>query len=421
MANVRPVKVIFLTFHFPLPEEPGAFRPWVEAQLLRDIGCQVTVITSCIQYLTGEDIREGSKWCEEQWRDGIRILRVWAPKSYRRHLRSRLINYAVFGVGGLVAGLRHGGKADIVFTGTDPVSAGPAAFLLSRLRRARLILDERDLYPETAIALGVLKEGWFSRFVFSLQEFWRHRADGILVATPGIARTLRGYGHPSGKIDVIMNADPFIDSNGDTADRHDEDLRKIVGRRFVVAYAGGLGLANDIGTLIEAADLLRDEDDIGFAIIGEGERRIAYGERCRDLGLKGIHMLRARPRNTARRMLRSADVCIHLYSPDKLFQGALASKVFDYLAVGKPIVFAGSGDTADLLERAGAAIVVPSADAPAVALAIRKLHEDPDLCRRLGAAGKQWYQDNVSLTAVRDTVRRVFDLGQPITVQSTGL
>lgn len=400
--------VLFLTYHFPEPEQPGAFRPWVEARLLRDMGYEVTVITSATHYMTGKDLRSSRRWCEERYRDGIRVLWVWAPGAHRRTMWGRLANYIAYGIGALVAGLFYARRPDIVFAGTDPVTVGPAAYLLSRAHHADLVLDERDLYPETAIALGVLRKGFLSRAIFRLQELWRRRARGILAATPGIARALESYGHAPSNIRVMLNADPFLQSKRTAPPETGCDLPALLDRPFAVAYAGGLGQSDDLQTLLNAAELLRYENKIGIAIIGEGERRPSYEAFCRVRGLSGVRFLGAKPRNETRALLASADVCVCLYCADTLFNGTIASKIFDYLALGKPVVFAGSGDTAALLKDAGAAIVVPSGDAEAVAAAIRKLHANPDLEMLLGATGRAWYGANVSPAAAMRTLRQIF-------------
>ena len=88
--------ILYITYHLPMDEEPGAFRPWVEARLLRDSGYQVTVITSAVQYMTEKLIGPGSSWCRHEVRDGIRILRVWTISDYRRSFFRRLLNYSIF-------------------------------------------------------------------------------------------------------------------------------------------------------------------------------------------------------------------------------------------------------------------------------------------------------------------------------------
>jgi hypothetical protein len=89
---MRRPHILFLTYHLPLNHEPGAFRPWMEARLLARAGFQVTVVTSRVRYMTGEDIRPSPGWCTEEWRQGIRILRTWGLGRHRRSLKRHVWN-----------------------------------------------------------------------------------------------------------------------------------------------------------------------------------------------------------------------------------------------------------------------------------------------------------------------------------------
>ncbi|HDD35645.1 MAG TPA: hypothetical protein ENF30_02465, partial [Candidatus Desulfofervidus auxilii] len=204
--SFKPKHVLFLTYHLPLENEPGAFRPWMEARLLKRAGYKVTVITCGVQYMTGEDIRPYKAWCTEEIVEGIRILRTWAPKHHRQSLFRRIFNYTSYAILAGLASILKVRKVDRVFAGTDPIFMMPIVYLISLIKRAPMVLDERDLYPETAIALGIMKPGIFSKFLFKLQQFFRKQAVGILTATPGIKRRLIDYGVSPQKIFLLYNA-----------------------------------------------------------------------------------------------------------------------------------------------------------------------------------------------------------------------
>lgn len=411
VVNPKPPRrrVLFLTFHLPLPEEPGAFRPWTEAKLLRDLGCEVTVVTSAIQYMTGRDLRQGRHgWSVEEEREGIRILRVWGLRDYRRGLLRRLIHSGLYATLAVGSALFRVGGVDQVFAGTDPLFVPPAAYLIARLKRSELLLDERDLYPETAIALGVLKPGFLARMIHVMLHGLRRRAPRLLAATPGIRQRLIEQGHPPDKIRVLLNADVYLEgaeAGAGSPDRARAELEAHApeGSRVLVLYAGGLGRANDVTTLLEASRWLREDPEIGVLIVGEGERRGAYERRVVEQGLR-VRLLGAYPRTEARALIAASDLCILLYPTDTFFQGTLASKIFDYLAMGKPVVFAGSGDTATLLEESGAGVVVPAGDARAVAQAITRLARNPAERRRMEASGNDWWRQNGSVHQARETL-----------------
>lgn len=406
------MRVLFITFHLPLNHEPGAFRPWVEARLMRDLGCQVTVITSAIQYMTGEDLRGGERgWCTEEHREGVRILRVWGLRNYRISLWRRLLHYLIYAGLACIAGIVRAGRAERVFVGTDPVVITPVARLIAFLKGARLVLDERDLYPETALALGVLKPSVVAGLVSAWQKSLRKCARRILAATPGIRTRLLELDVPAEQMRVLYNADAYLDPK----DGGQADARQFLQRYapkdtpFIVAYAGGMGRANDVDTLLAAAELLRGERDIGFVLAGDGERRPEYQQRIRESGLNAV-MTGPLPRNQARQIIWGACACAHMYPQQPLFAGALASKILDYLALGKPVVFCGEGDTVEVLTTAGAGICCPSGDARKMAEAFRWLRDNPEGRGRMSRAGQHWFSENVGREAASATMAWALEL-----------
>ena len=403
-----PPHVLFLTYHLPLEGEPGAFRPWMEARLLAEVGLRVTVVTSGVQYMTGRDIRGGRGWCVEEEREGIRILRVWAPADYRRSIFRRILNYGGFTFLAGLAALVRVGPADRLFVGTDPIVLMPAAYLLSLVKRAKLVLDERDLYPETALALGVIKEGLITRTAFWLQQFFRRRALGILTATPGIARRLIGYGHDPDKVRLLYNGDVYLREAEEV--KPPLDLRQASGRRFLAGYVGGLGRANDVATLLRAAVHLRDLEDVGVIVVGAGDRREALEKYAVENGLTNVFFHGPFPRREARSLISQLDVCVQPLLGDDHFNDTLTSKTFDYLGLGKPMLFCGRGDTAEVLAASGGGVSLPSGDAAGLAALIRELKDDPARLAEMGRRGREWFETEVGPEKGRLIMRRVMGL-----------
>ena len=387
--SLKPKHVLFLTYHLPLENEPGAFRPWMEARLLKSSGHDVTVITSGVQYMTGEDIRPYKAWCTEEIIEGIRILRTWAPKYHRRSLFRRISNYFSYAILGGLAAILKVPKVDRIFAGTDPIFIMPIVYLISLIKHAPMVLDERDLYPETAIALGVMKPGMFAKFFFKLQQFFRKQAIAILAATPGIKRRLIDYGISPQKIFLLYNADAFLNNSLPSSGDSSLSLHKLINKKILVGYVGGLGKANDVLTLLKAAMRLKNFKQIGFIIVGSGEKREEYINFCKENNLDNVLFLSAVSRKEARNLIRQLDICLHLYPKRKLFKGALASKTFDYLALGKPMIFCGSGDTAELLQKSGGGIAISPEDHRALAEAIKLLVENPSLRKKMGESARQ--------------------------------
>lgn len=398
-------RVLFLSYHLPLGHEPGAFRPWMEARLLAQAGFRVTVVTSGVQYMTGRDIRPYRAWCTEEWKDGVRILRTWGPQDYRTSRWKRLSHYVSFATLAGLAALLKVGKVDRVFAGTDPLIMMPVVWLAAVVKKAPLIRDERDLYPETAIALGVIREGAFSRFWFNLQQFFRRQALNILAATPGIRDEIIAYGVPEAKVHLLYNADVFLDR--DFCPNRFNTLREEMDRKFLAGYAGGLGSANDVFTLVRAAKFLIKNEEVGIVIAGEGENRAAYMEYCRLHRLDNVFFLGALARGEARNFLREMDVCIQPLHPQRHFSHTLTSKTFDYHGLGKPMVFCGQGDTVQLLAESGGGIAVPSGDAAALAQAIERLWQDEPLRKTIGKSARAWFETHISADRACSLMKRI--------------
>ncbi len=380
-----------------MDDEPGAFRPWVEARLLAEAGFEVTVITSAVQYMTGTMIGSGSGWCRDEIRDGIRILRVWTITDYRRSIARRILNYLIFALlAALAALIKVRSRVHSIFAATDPIFFMPFLLIVSAIKRAPIILDERDLFPDTAIAVGIVKEGWLTWLVFTMQQFLRHRAISLLAATPGIRRRLIGYGHDPARIHVLLNADPYL-----SLSQMPPVPQKVAQYRLqfssLACYAGGFGHVNDVGTIIRAAAELRLRDDLGFLIVGGGERLDEYVNLARELDVRNIEFLGALPRTTTRAILAQCDVCLQALPSDPFFGGTLTSKTFDYFGVGAAVVFAGEGDTADLLRESGAGIVVPAQNAKEMAAAVVQLVEDNALRNRMARAAITWFTSHITL------------------------
>ena len=396
--------VLFLTYHLPMGSEPGAFRPWMEARLLAQAGFRVTVITSGVQYMTGEDIRLQRGWCTEEWVEDIRILRTWAPSDYRRRLWKRLINYFCFTLLSALASFLRVGKIDRLLAGTEPIFMAPMVYLVSHLKRVSVVLDERDLFPEAAIDFKIIKEGVLSRLWLAMLQLLRSRALAILAATPGIKAKLIAYGCPESKVFLLYNADPFLEE--DLGVQNVMSLREMTGKKFLVGYTGGLGRTNDVATLLKAGKRIIDLHHVGIIIIGAGERSDFYKEYCQRHGLHNVFLLGAAPRSETRQFLGQMDVCVQPLPAQPYSDLTLTSKTFDYHGLWKPMIFCGTGDTENLLRKSGGGITVPPEDDKALAEAIRWFSQNDSLRVTMGASARQWFEQKITTEAACTIIKK---------------
>jgi glycosyltransferase involved in cell wall biosynthesis len=360
--------------------------------------------------MTGEREGDGGLWSRD-WVDGVTVTRTYALDGYRESTIRRIASYVLYSVLALLIGL-SGSRPSVVLTGSGvPPFITASGWFLARARRSGFVIEDRELYPDAAIALGYID----SRAVLWLwrryHRFFRHRADRIIALTPGIERNLHDAGIDSDKVRLVTNAydEPTDEPISDPVP---EDLP--LDDRFVVLYTGGFGRSNDLTTLLEAARRLTDLEDLAFVFVGDGERKDEYLGICDRNGLDNCYFCPPVPKSQVHGYYERADVCVHLTLDGEIWRGMLANKVFDYLGSGCPMVFAGRGDTAELIEAASAGLVVPPENPDALAEAIRHLHDDPEVCAGMGERAARYVSEHYDReTLLDDLTETLMEAARP--------
>src|ERR1700676_4060661 len=268
------MRILLLTQYFP-PETGAAQQRLVDiARRLDSFGHEVSVLTSLPNYPTGR-IFEGyrARIFLEERQDGIRILRTWAYASPRLSFLRRLLNYFSFAFLATWFGLWRAGKQDVAVIESPPLFLGMAGVILTRLRRAPMILNVSDLWPESAVALGILRNRPIIRAATALENYIYRNSYAITGQSEGIVRDIRAR-VPDIRVELITNGvDPARFAL--SADKREEMRRHLgFGERCVVGYTGLHGLAQDLDTVLEAAQrLAKSNPEILFVFFGDGPER----------------------------------------------------------------------------------------------------------------------------------------------------
>jgi glycosyltransferase involved in cell wall biosynthesis len=173
------------------------------------------------------------------------------------------------------------------------------------------------------------------------------------------------------------------------------DFRKAhgLGGKFVVLYAGAHGMSNDLGVVLQAAALLRDQPEIAIVLLGDGKEKANLMTQAEEMGLENVLFLPPVPKIEMSSSLAAANACLAILKPVAMYKTVYPNKVFDYMAAGRPVVLAIDGVIREVVEGAGAGIAVPPGDATALAGAIRELAADPEKARRMGLAGRRCVEE----------------------------
>jgi glycosyltransferase involved in cell wall biosynthesis len=383
------VRTLVVTHYFP-PEigAPQArlselARYWTEA------GDDVTVLTGLPNHPTGIIPREyrGVRRRIETG-DGYRIVRTWLYATPNEGIAKKTLGHLSFMASSATLGAAPSGPADVVMVSSPTFFAIFSGWYLARRKRARLVIEVRDLWPAIFVELGVLTNPLIIRALEAVELAAYRAADAVVVVSEGFRDNLIDRGVPGDKVFTIRNG-VDLDRFTPSAEGIDVDeARTRLGARpdeTLVLYIGAHGISHGLTAIADAAAQLRDAN-VHLAFVGEGAAKAALEQRVDELGLTNVTLLPGVPRDEVAGILHAADICLVPLRDVPLFSTFIPSKIFEYFGAGKAVIGAVRGEPAEILREGGAVVVEPE-DVAAIADAIRALAADPDRRAAMGRAG----------------------------------
>ena len=388
---------------FATLDEPGGTRHHELARHLASLGHQVTVIASPVSYLTGKARSGRVAWFDRQDEQGVSIYRTYTYAALHRSFIHRVFSFLSFMFSSFWVGLsiRH---VDVVWGTSPPIFQGITAWSLARLKRVPFLFEVRDLWPAFAIQVGVLQHPLLIKASEWLESFLYRRADRLIVNSPGFIEHVRARG--ARVVEVISNgADPRMFNPQDDG----AAFRKLheLGGKYVVLYAGAHGLSNDLGIVLEAAQILRQRPEVVFVFLGDGKEKSALMSRAEEMGLPNVRFIASVPKLEMAQALAAADACIAILKPIPLYATVYPNKVFDYMAAGRPVLLAIDGVIREVVEQAQAGIPVQPGNAPALAEAILTLAYQPAVGRAMGLNGRSYIETHFDRVVLADKLARL--------------
>ena len=382
------MNVLLIHQAFASPNEGGGTRHYELAHHCIGKGHNFTIVASNLSYLSGKRTTKILSLCIEEILDGIRVLRAYTYPALHRTFIWRVISFFSYMFTSLLASTRSK-DIDLVMGTSPPIFQAVSAWVVSTLRRRPFLLEIRDLWPEFAVDMGVLKNPILIHSSRWLEGFLYARADHLLVNSPAYRDYLIGKGVPPAKVSLIPNGvDPAMfdpNSNG-------KHIRKELGLtdKFIVTYAGALGLANDIPTLLRAANRLRENDQVRFLLVGDGKERSQLEALTKRLDLPNVIFAGSRPKSEMSEILAASDACIAILQDIRMFCTTYPNKVFDYMAAGKPTILAIDGVIREVLQAAKGGIFVSPGDDIALAEAVAYLADNRKQAKAMGIAARNY-------------------------------
>jgi glycosyltransferase involved in cell wall biosynthesis len=378
------MRVLYVSQYFVSADQPGGVRHWQHTRALAAAGHDVSVVTSYVQHKEREipERYRGRRIVREE-EDGLTVYRTYATPGYGSDVRSRLANYGSFATWAGLAAMRAP-RPDVVVASSPSLPSAAAAAAAAGARGARLVLEVRDLWPESAEAMGLISDPRVIGGAQALADRLYRRADRIVALTEGIREGIVARGVPDAKITLITNG---VDREIAEAPTSPVPLPD---DRFVAMYVGAHGTYSSLETVLEAAARLEQDPRVLVVLVGGGDRKPALVAQAREMGLGNVRFVDPVPKRQVPSWLARADACILPYQDRALFAGALPNKTFDYLAAGRPIVAAAPpGELTRLVEAEETGLAVPPEDPEALAAALAALADAPERAHAMGARGAE--------------------------------
>ena len=374
---------------FAALNEPGGTRHHELARYLADHGHQVTVIASPVSYLTGASSSNPATAPQVEADGRITILRAATYSALHHSFAHRIVSFLSFMGSSFWLGIKVK-EVDLLWGTSPPIFQGVTAWALSRLKGVPFLFEVRDLWPAFAVQVGVLRNPLLIRLSEWLERFLYRRADRVLVNSPGFIQHVIDHG--ARQVELVPNG---ADASMFDPDDDGAGFRQLHGlqARYIVLYAGAHGLSNDLGVVLQAANLLRDDPRIAIVFVGSGKDKPALQAQAAQMGLFNVYFLPPLPKLEMPQALAAADACLAILKPIPLYATVYPNKVFDYMAAGRAVLLAIDGVIREVVEEAAAGVFVPPGDAAALASAIRRLADDPRYGQAMGQNGRRCVEE----------------------------
>lgn len=403
------MRILFLSHYFPPEVNAPASRTYEHCVEWVRAGHEVTVITCAPNHPRGV-VYEGYRnhWFQTEVMDGILVIRLWTYLSANEGFLRRTLNYVSYMVAAVLATPRFP-KPDIVISTSPQFFNGFAGWFVSRLKRVPWALEIRDLWPESIVTVGAIKNPLIIRALERLELFAYRKAEVIVPVTDAFKRYMIGKGIDAGKIAVVkngVNLRLFRAPGPATPEVQALTNRFGAEDRFIAAYVGTHGMAHHLETILEAAALI-DNDAILFVMVGDGAERDRLAAKRAEMGLTNVVMLDQLPKASMPALWSLTNVSLVLLKKSDLFKTVIPSKIFESMAMRVPLILGVEGEAQAIIEEAGAGVCIEPENAERLADSIRMLYQDRALTQRLGESGRRHVEQHFDRAVLADRYQRL--------------
>jgi putative colanic acid biosynthesis glycosyltransferase WcaI len=399
--------ILLITINYP-PEIGGAAHLIHELALsLKKRGHQVTVLTNYPSYnlkVIPSQYQRGLRM-DETW-EGIPVRRIRVPSLPRESRIARGLQHIIFGLW-LAVLTAITPRADVALVFSPPLPLPWLVCLMGKVRRMPVVVNIQDLFPREAVELGMLTNPLLIRLFEGMERQMHRLATAITVHSPGNREHVIAHGGRPDEVHVVYN---WINTERIRPGRRDNDFAREYGLldRFVVSYAGTMGWAQDMGTIIASADRLRDRPDVLFLLVGDGVEKEKAQSRSAELGLTNTVWLPMQPWAVYPDVLAASDVSLINLRPE-LRTPVVPSKLLSIMAAARPVVASlpAQSDARRIIAESGCGFSVEAGDSQALADQILTLYADRTLLAEMGQRARAYVEAHFSQEVCIDQMEAI--------------
>jgi len=383
------MKILFLSHYFPPEVNAPATRTSEHCKEWVQHGHEVTVVTCAPNHPHGE-IYPGysNKMFQREDYFGIQVIRLWTYVTGNKGLVRRTLGYASYMLS-VTMMIPFLPKADVIISTSPEFFNGLSGYLVSRLKRCPWVLEIRDLWPESIVAVGAIHNEVAINLLRSVEMFAYRKADRLVPVTNAFERYMIDKGIEPQKIQIIRHG---VDLNFYNSKDEENPLVNDLGLqgKFVASYLGTHGMAHHLETILYAAKTLQSYPDIVFLMAGDGAERNRLVELKAQLELDNVFMLNQQPKSSMPYLWDLTDVSLVLLKKTDLFKTVMPTKIFESFAMRKPIILGVEGESQELVEAASGGLCIEPENSQELAERILELYRNPERVKQLGENGRQY-------------------------------
>ncbi len=362
-------------------------------------GHKVTVLAGMVHYATGKkrERYKGKLIYKDQYDENITVYRCHVSESYNKSFVGRLWGYFSFVFWGIICGLfKAKGKFDLVLVTSPPLFVGIIGRWMAFWKRLPLVFEIRDLWPESAIDTGVLKNKFLIRYAYGFERRIYKKSKLINTLTPAFQRKLIDVKKvPADKVVMIPNAADFSLAEKLVGTFDVEKFRKDHGLEdhFVITYVGAHGVANHLIQLIHAAEKLQDTNVL-FLLVGDGMTKPTLKKEAEERGLKNVKFIDSVPKEEVFKYIMVSDMGASVLKKVDTFKTIYSNKTFDYMSCKKPVLLLIDGVSRELVETANCGVYAEPENIDDIVSKIRGCLSLSDKLPEMGINGYQYAKEH---------------------------